>query len=84
MFKKFNNLGILRKIKVGALVALLIQGIRQFFPEVPIPDNLDDSITLVYKGSLMIADGLSVLVPFVVAFFVKEDKKNLRKLETRS
>jgi hypothetical protein len=64
--------GILNKIKYGAVVAFVVDLIRQFGGEVP--GDVESALE-------KMAESLVVLIPFIMAFFIKESEETKKRLK---
>lgn len=59
---------MLNKVKIGMLVGIVLSAVQFFLPDLELPDGLSEAVT--------------VVVAFVVAFFVKETPETVAKLDT--
>ena len=60
---------MLNKVKIGAIIALILMGVKTFLPEVDIPEGLQDAFLLV--------------IVFVSQFFIKETPGTVDRLTLR-
>lgn len=60
---------LLNKIKYGGMIAFVIVLIRQFFPDVEIPEGFQDAIMLI--------------IVFVSQFFIKENSVTVHRLKLK-
>ncbi len=59
---------MLNKLKIGMLVGILLSAVQFFLPDLELPVGLAEAVT--------------VVVAFVVAFFVKETPETVAGLDT--
>jgi hypothetical protein len=59
---------MLNKVKIGMLVGIVLSAVQFFLPDLELPDGLSEAVT--------------VVVAFVVAFFVKETPETVANLDT--
>lgn len=58
---------MLNKVKIGMLVGIVLSAVQFFLPDLELPRGLGEALT--------------VVVSFIVAFFVKETDATLAKLD---